>query len=47
MFMNSLLVFSDCSGLDFDQLRWHNVRINFDGISIEHDASIIGSDLPI
>ena len=33
----------------FDQLCWHNFRIigtNFGGISIEHNASIIGSDLP-
>ena len=35
--------------LGFDQLCWHNFRIietSFGGISIEHNASIIGSDLP-
>ena len=37
------------SGVGFDQLCWHNFRIigtNFGGISIEHNASIIGSDSP-
>ena len=36
--------------IGFDQLCWHNFRIigtSFGGISIEHNASIIGSDLPI
>ena len=37
------------SSVGFDPLCWHKFRIigtNFGGISIEHNASIIGSDLP-
>ena len=46
----SILINNSISLLGFDQLCWHNFRIigtNFGGISIEHNASIIGSDLPI
>ena len=46
---DSYLLYYRISWLGFDQLCWHNFVIgtNFGGISIEHNASIIDSDLPV